>query len=601
MGPDGSLYYLARGSGGVVYKISYAANTPSITQHPSSRTVAPGTSVTFSVRASGPAPLSYQWQRNGANIPGATAQDYSLVAAAGDNGARFRAIVSNSFGNVLSNEATLTVTSNQPPVGTITQPAVGTLYNGGSVISFAGTATDPENGTLPASAFTWRVDFHHAAHSHPHVPSTSGVTSGSFTAATTGHTETDVWYRIFLEVRDSAGATQTTFRDVLPRKVNLTIATNPAGLQLRLDAQPVSTPLTFESVVGVVRGLEAPATQVSGGTTYEFVSWSDGGAASHNISTPATNTTYTATYRVATGGTGNGLSATYFNDISFTGTTVTRVDPIVDFNWGSGSPDAAIAADTFSARWTGQIEAPVTGTYTFYTVSDDGVRLWVNNQQVIDNWTDHAPVENSGTIALTAGQRYDIRMEFYESGGGATARLLWSGPSIPKAVVPTARLYASGPATTSIRVNFQPSTAPVPSGYLADSGLVYAARGNGQTYGWNADNSAQTRDRNAANSADQRYDTLTHLQKPAVPDGVWEIAVPNGTYVVRVVSGDASNFDSVFRMTVEGVLTVSGTPTTTTRWIEGTSTVTITDGRLTIRSGAGANNNKICFVEITQT
>ncbi len=601
VGPDGSLYYLARGSGGVVYKISYAANTPSITQHPSSRTVAPGTSVTFSVRASGPAPLSYQWQRNGANIPGATAQDYSLVAAAGDNGARFRAIVSNSFGNVLSNEATLTVTSNQPPVGTITQPAVGTLYNGGSVISFAGTATDPENGTLPASAFTWRVDFHHAAHSHPHVPPTSGVTSGSFTAATTGHTETDVWYRIFLEVRDSAGATQTTFRDVLPRKVNLTIATNPAGLQLRLDAQPVSTPLTFESVVGVVRGLEAPATQVSGGTTYEFVSWSNGGASSHNISTPATNTTYTATYRVATGGTGNGLSATYFNDISFTGTTVTRVDPIVDFNWGSGSPDAAIAADTFSARWSGQIEAPVTGTYTFYTVSDDGVRLWVNNQQVIDNWTDHAPVENSGTIALTAGQRYDIRMDFYESGGGATARLLWSGPSIPKAVVPTARLYASGPATTSIRVNFQPSTAPVPSGYLADSGLVYAARGNGQTYGWNADNSAQTRDRNAANSADQRYDTLTHLQKPAVPDGVWEIAVPNGTYVVRVVSGDASNFDSVFRMTVEGVLTVSGTPTTTTRWIEGTSTVTITDGRLTIRSGAGANNNKICFVEITQT
>ncbi len=88
---------------------------------------------------------------------------------------------------MLSNEATLTVTSNQAPAGTITQPAVGALYNGGSVISYAGTATDPEDGTLPASAFTWRVDFHHDAHSHPFVPSTSGVTSGSFTAATTGH------------------------------------------------------------------------------------------------------------------------------------------------------------------------------------------------------------------------------------------------------------------------------------------------------------------------------------------------------------------------------------------------------------------------------
>ena len=79
---------------------------------------------------------------------------------------------------------------------------------------------------------------------------------------------------------------------------------------------------------------------MSGGTTYEFVSWSDGGAATHNISTPASNTTYTATYRVATGGTGNGLSATYFNNIDFTGTTVTRVDPTVDFVWGSGSPAA---------------------------------------------------------------------------------------------------------------------------------------------------------------------------------------------------------------------------------------------------------------------
>ena len=601
VGSDGSLYYLARGSGGVVYRISYTASAPSITTHPSSQTVAPGASVTFSVRASGLPPLQYQWQRNGVNISGATAQDYTTVAAAGDNGARFRAIVSNSNGNVMSNEAVLTVTTNQPPTVTITQPVAGTLYSGGSVISYAGTATDPENGTLGAAAFTWRVDFHHDTHSHPFLAEVSGATSGSFTVPTTGHTETNVWYRIVLTVRDSAGATQTTFRDVLPRTVNLTIATNPPGLQLRLDAQPTPTPLTFASVVGIVRNLDAPLTQLSGGTTYEFVSWSDGGAATHDIATPAANTTYTATYRVAAGGTGTGLSATYYNNIAFTGTTVTRVDPTIDFAWGTGSPAASIGADTFSARWTGQVEPQFTGSYTFYTQSDDGVRLWVNGQQVINNWTDHATVENSGTIALTAGQRYDIRMEYDESGGGAVARLLWSSASVPKAVIPSSRLYAATAPTTSIRVNFQPASAPVPSGFLADGGLTFASRGNGQTYGWNADNTAQTRDRNAANSADQSYDTLTHLQKVGNPDAVWEIAVPNGTYVVRLVAGDASNFDSVFRTTVEGVLTVTGTPTSANRWIEGTSTVTVTDGRLTIRSGAGASNNKICFVEVTQS
>ncbi len=140
----------------------------------------------------------------------------------------------------------------------------------------------------------------------------------------------------------------------------------------------------------------------------------------------------------------------------------------------------------------------------------------------------------------------------------------------------------------------------MPAGYLADGGLVFADRGNGQSYGWNADNTAQTRDRNAANSPDQRYDTLTHLQKPAVPGRhLGDRGAERQLQWCAWCRAMPANFDSVFRTTVEGVLTVNGTPTTTTRWIEGTSTVTVTDGRLTIRSGAGASNNKICFVDIT--
>ena len=304
---------------------------------------------------------------------------------------------------------------------------------------------------------------------------------------------------------------------------------------------------------------------------------------------------------MATGGTGNGLSVTYYNNIDFTGTTVTGVDPTVDFAWGAGSPSAAIANDTFSARWTGQVEAQFTGTYTFYTVSDDGVRLWVNGQQIINNWTDHAPTENSGTIALTAGQRYDIRMEFYENGGGATARLLWSSASVPKAVVPSTRLYPqpprrarSGSTSSRRRRRCPPGISPTAGWSTPLEATARRMAGTPITRPRREIATPPTRPTSATTRS-------THLQKPAVPDAVWEIAVPNGTYVVRVVSGDASNFDSVFRTTVEGVLTVTGTPTTSTRWIEGTSTVTVTDGRLTIRSGAGASNNKICFVEITQS
>jgi glucose/arabinose dehydrogenase len=597
---DGALYYLARGSGSV-YRVDYGASAPSITQHPANRSVAPGASVTFSVRASGQGTLRYQWQRNGTNIPGATAQDYTIASVTtGDNGARFRAVVSNDFGSVISNEAILTVTSNQTPTATISTPAVGTTYSGGMVINYSGTGTDPEDGTLPPSAFTWQVDFHHDTHTHPFIAPTSGASSGSFTIPTTGETSANVWYRIYLTVRDSGGLTHTTQRDILPNKVRLTLATNPAGLQLLLDGQPTPTPLIFDAVVGIVRSLDAPATQASGGTTYEFVSWSDGGAEAHNVSTPAVNTTYTATYRVA-GGTGNGLSATYYDNADFTGATVARIDPTIDFNWALGSPASGIGVDTFSVRWTGQIEAPVTGTYTFYTQSDDGVRLWVNGQQIINNWSDHGSTENSGTIALTAGLRYELRMEFYENGGNALARLSWSsGTSVPKAVVPSTRLFpTAAPPPSVLRINFQPAAAAVPAGYLVDAGLAYGARGNGQTYGWNADISALTRDRDSSASQDQRYDTLVHMQKPEDPDAVWELAVPNGTYDVRIVSGDAAYTDSVYRVTAEGVLVVSGTPTSAAPWVDGTSTVTVSDGRLTIRSGSGGVNNKICFVEVT--
>ena len=75
-------------------------------------------------------------------------------------------------------------------------------------------------------------------------------------------------------------------------------------------------------------------------------------------------------------------------------------------------PDPSIANTTYSARWSGKVTPKTSETYTFYTTSDDGVRLWVNGTQIINNWTDHGPTENSGTIALTAGTPYDLKLEY---------------------------------------------------------------------------------------------------------------------------------------------------------------------------------------------
>jgi hypothetical protein len=263
--------------------------------------------------------------------------------------------------------------------------------------------------------------------------------------------------------------------------------------------------------------------------------------------------------------------------------------------------EVALNVDAPNQHWLPGFFARGDGTYTFYTVSNDGVRLYVNGTRVVNNWTNHGTPENSGTIALTAGQRYDIRMEFYEDTGNATARLLWSSASTPKAVVPSARLFTqASPPPAVIRVNFQTASASLPSGYLKDAGLVYGDRGNGRSYGWNADNTAQMRDRNSSASPDQRYDTLAYMQRPGNPDAIWEIAVPNGAYSVRLVAGDPSYFDITYELSVEGVLTVNGTSSAASRWVEGTSMVTVSNGRLTIRNATGARRqDKICFVEIT--
>ncbi|MGG6268119.1 PA14 domain-containing protein [Leptolyngbya sp. AN03gr2] len=143
----------------------------------------------------------------------------------------------------------------------------------------------------------------------------------------------------------------------------------------------------------------------------------------------------------ATSNLGTGLTGDYFDNSNFTNLITTRVDPTIDFNWGTGTPYVGVAPDTFSVRWSGQIQAPTTGTYTFATTSNDGIRLWINGQSIVDRWVDLNNVENRGTIALEAGKWYDIRMDYYDRTGAAMMRLEWWYPGQARQVVPQARLF----------------------------------------------------------------------------------------------------------------------------------------------------------------
>ena len=109
--------------------------------------------------------------------------------------------------------------------------------------------------------------------------------------------------------------------------------------------------------------------------------------------------------------------------------------------WTSGQSPAPGISPQFSARWAGQIEAVYSETYSFVTTSDDGVRVWVDGVEVIDDWTDHVKTTDTGTIALSAGQLYDVVVEYYNGSESGTVDLQWASPSTPLEVVPAAFLF----------------------------------------------------------------------------------------------------------------------------------------------------------------
>jgi hypothetical protein len=114
-----------------------------------------------------------------------------------------------------------------------------------------------------------------------------------------------------------------------------------------------------------------------------------------------------------------------------------RLDAAINFDWGAGSPANGLPADKFSVRWTGNVRPQFSEDYTFYTVTDDGVRLWVNDVLLINHWSDQPATELvTTTVSLTADKPCKIRMEYYENMGVAVAKLFWSSPSTPKAIIP---------------------------------------------------------------------------------------------------------------------------------------------------------------------
>lgn len=143
-------------------------------------------------------------------------------------------------------------------------------------------------------------------------------------------------------------------------------------------------------------------------------------------------------------GNGTGLKGEYFDNNDFTDYKLARIDENINFDWKKKDPAEGVDGDEFSTRWTGQIEPMYSETYTFYTETHGGVKLWVDNELVIDDWTAHNTTHMNGSIYLKSGKRYDIKMEYCESNGVAKSELYWESQTQVKEIIPQSQLYPIG-------------------------------------------------------------------------------------------------------------------------------------------------------------
>lgn len=285
------------------------------------------------------------------------------------------------------------------------------------------------------------------------------LTSASYqdTTATAGVTS---YYRVTAvdtALNESAAATASALRpsgDTTPPAVPTGLTAAPgatAGINLSWTA-PADSDLAGHHVYRAAAP-GGPWTKLTTSpivaTTYSDTTAPENAASYYYVTAvdvtgneSAASTTASATAPVFANGTG--LYGRYYAGTNFNTIKLGRMDGVINFDWGAGSPNAAVPTDNFSARWTGKIKAVVTGDYTFTVRASDGVRLWVNGQLIINAWAASDTSDKVSTsISLVAGEKYDIRLEYYEGTGAANIRMSWEADGLPKQLVQRGYLFSA--------------------------------------------------------------------------------------------------------------------------------------------------------------
>lgn len=429
---DGSIYYITYWPGRL-YRITYSVdNQLPIANATADKTkgVEPFT-VQFSSKGSSDPdgePLTFNWDfGNGTNSTEANpTKTYTEKGT-------YTVQLTVSDGQNSSQAVPIVIQVGTPPTVTIATPKEGDNYQAGDTIRFNVFATDGAGFDINDANIETVILFHHDTHTHPFAGPITGR-EGQFTnPIDNAEKDPDVWYELITTATDTSGLSTTKSVNVYPLKSKLTFQTEPAGLSIYLDGRPFETPQTIESVEKLDRELYAPVIQEKNGKYYQLDKWSNGGLLKQTLSTPVDDTTITAYFTETTP-----FKAEYYNNMTLSGTpAVTRNETEINYNWGQTSPVDGVRDEQFSARWT-KTQNFKPGEYKFVVGGDDGVRLKIDGNTVIDKWIDQSYSVYNTTVTLSGNQT--ITLEYFENSYDARVDLSWEPirlDDLPKEPTPT--------------------------------------------------------------------------------------------------------------------------------------------------------------------
>ncbi len=452
-------------------------------------------------------PLTYRWDFGDGTPISLSANPVHVFQASGTAPTVYTVTltVSDCCGGSDTTELMVSV-NNTPPQVNINSPLDGTRYplgQGNLTYALESSVSDAEDGA-GALTYEWQTALHHNDHIH-FEPTTMGATSSTLISPVGGDGES-YYYRITLKVTDSTGLSTTAETFLYPDESGTAIIANDDGVSVGYGGAATFDVLSNDR--GAMNEVKRDSVKIVEAPTHGVatvdprtgkIAYTHNGATTssdefiYTVKTQSGIVSNAAKVRINLVG---GLKGEYFSDANFSQLVLSRTDSEVNFDWQLNSPAEGIPQDNFSVRWTGSVVPQAAGAYTFYLKADDGGKLWVDGELVIDAATGASGTEVSGTINLSGGQPIPIRLDYHDNFWNGSVQLLWSGEFQSKEVIsrhdlipvnaddaaPAVQISSPSAGTSLFQgavVDLEAVALPVPGDPIASVGLLV----NGLTVG----------------------------------------------------------------------------------------------------------------------